>query len=293
MPATLPTPPTPSRSTASTSISGSTQASSPSAASSPFACSHRHPSPAPGARVPFYLMPALGGHDSLRGFRDYRFRGPHAILTQTEYRFEIWSAFDTALFYDAGKVALRREDLNFKNLEDALWLRLPIQHRQRHGSADRRGIRQQRRQASLYCVRRCLLNGCRRCRLPLRAARAAGWRSTRCRRSRPRSIPTIRSPSTTTCRSTRRRWRAIEDSNVYDFVANTFGDLGIRHDVRAQNVNTIDEVPDSSWFVNRIGRARALDRRARSRARSIRVRLARRLEGQRRQSPAGCSRASA
>jgi hypothetical protein len=75
--------------------------------------------PAPGARVPFYLMPALGGHDSLRGFRDYRFRGPHAILTQTEYRWEIWSGLDAALFYDAGKVAFRRADLNFKRLEDA------------------------------------------------------------------------------------------------------------------------------------------------------------------------------
>jgi hypothetical protein len=48
----------------------------------------------------------------------------------------------------------------------------------------------------------------------------------------------------------------VEDSNAYDFVANTFADLGERHDVRARNINTIDEVPDSSWFVNRIGRAR-------------------------------------
>ena len=72
-----------------------------------------------GESVPFYLMPSLGGHDSLRGFRDYRFRGPHALLTQTEYRFEIWSGLDGALFYDAGKVGLRRGDLNFKRLEDA------------------------------------------------------------------------------------------------------------------------------------------------------------------------------
>lgn len=72
-----------------------------------------------GQSVPFYLMPSLGGHDSLRGFRDYRFRGPHAILTQSEYRFEIWSGLDGALFYDAGKVASRRGDLDFKNLEDA------------------------------------------------------------------------------------------------------------------------------------------------------------------------------
>lgn len=46
----------------------------------------------------------------------------------------------------------------------------------------------------------------------------------------------------------------IEDSNLYDFVANTFTDLGEKRDVRAMNVNTVDEVPDSSWFTNRIGR---------------------------------------
>ena len=45
-----------------------------------------------------------------------------------------------------------------------------------------------------------------------------------------------------------------EDSNGYDFVVNTFGNKGERRDVRALNVNTIDEVPDSSWFNNRVGR---------------------------------------
>src|SRR5690606_36461871 len=46
----------------------------------------------------------------------------------------------------------------------------------------------------------------------------------------------------------------IEDSNVYDFVVNTLGKPGDRRNIRALNVNTLDEVPDSSWFVNRIGR---------------------------------------
>jgi len=72
---------------------------------------------APGQAMPFYLMPTLGGNDTLRGFREYRFRGPHAILTQAEYRYEIWSGLDGALFYDAGKVANVRSDLNFKDLE--------------------------------------------------------------------------------------------------------------------------------------------------------------------------------
>lgn len=70
-----------------------------------------------GQTMPFYFMPTLGGNDTLRGFREYRFRGPHAILAQGEYRWEIWSGFDGALFYDAGKVADRREDLNFEDLE--------------------------------------------------------------------------------------------------------------------------------------------------------------------------------
>ena len=71
----------------------------------------------PGQAMPFYLMPTLGGNDTLRGFREYRFRGPHAILAQAEYRYEIWSGLDGALFYDAGKVANVRSDLNFKDLE--------------------------------------------------------------------------------------------------------------------------------------------------------------------------------
>jgi len=70
-----------------------------------------------GQTMPFYFMPTLGGNDTLRGFREYRFRAPHAILAQGEYRWEIWSGFDAALFYDAGKVANRRDDLDFENLE--------------------------------------------------------------------------------------------------------------------------------------------------------------------------------
>ena len=70
-----------------------------------------------GQTMPFYLMPYLGGNDTLRGFREYRFRGPHALLLQGEYRYEIWSGLDGALFYDAGKVADRRSDVDFTNLE--------------------------------------------------------------------------------------------------------------------------------------------------------------------------------
>jgi hypothetical protein len=43
-----------------------------------------------------------------------------------------------------------------------------------------------------------------------------------------------------------------ELSQAYDFLENTFAPKGDRRDVRAMNVNTLDEVPDSSWFKNRI-----------------------------------------
>jgi hypothetical protein len=46
----------------------------------------------------------------------------------------------------------------------------------------------------------------------------------------------------------------LEDSNGYDFLVNTVLNPGEHRDVRALNVNTLDEVPDSSWFTNRIGR---------------------------------------
>jgi outer membrane protein assembly factor BamA len=72
---------------------------------------------ADGSAVPFFLLPSLGGHDSLRGFRAQRFRGPHAVLFQGEYRWEIWSGLEAALFYDAGKVTSRRSDLNLRSLE--------------------------------------------------------------------------------------------------------------------------------------------------------------------------------
>jgi hypothetical protein len=45
----------------------------------------------------------------------------------------------------------------------------------------------------------------------------------------------------------------IDLDDYYDFLKNTFGRPGDRRNVRAVNVNTLDDVPDSSWFTNRIG----------------------------------------
>lgn len=45
----------------------------------------------------------------------------------------------------------------------------------------------------------------------------------------------------------------VELDDYYDFLENSFGMPGDRSNIRALNVNTLDEVPDSSWFTNRIG----------------------------------------
>ena len=50
------------------------------------------------------------------------------------------------------------------------------------------------------------------------------------------------------------RVRTVDLSDLYDFAENSFLGAGEKADKRAVNVNTIDEVPDSSWFTNRVGR---------------------------------------
>jgi hypothetical protein len=47
--------------------------------------------------------------------------------------------------------------------------------------------------------------------------------------------------------------KELELSESYDFLLQTFASPADRGSIRAVNVNTLDEVPDSSWFTNRIG----------------------------------------
>jgi hypothetical protein len=47
--------------------------------------------------------------------------------------------------------------------------------------------------------------------------------------------------------------RPRELSEGFDFVVNQFGEPGDLQQIRAVNINTLDEAPDSSWFTNRIG----------------------------------------
>jgi hypothetical protein len=70
-----------------------------------------------GQQVPFFLLPAVGGGDSLRGFSTRRFTDRNSLLLQAEWRISVSRFFDTAVFYDAGKVAARSKDLDFSGLK--------------------------------------------------------------------------------------------------------------------------------------------------------------------------------
>jgi hypothetical protein len=47
-------------------------------------------------------------------------------------------------------------------------------------------------------------------------------------------------------------------SQEYDFIENTFKSPGDVSEARAENVNTVDEVPNSSWYTNRLTAATAM-----------------------------------
>ncbi len=70
-----------------------------------------------GNTIPFYAQPKVGGNNSLRGFQRYRFYDKHAVVLTAEHRWHAFSGLDMAMFVDAGKVASRKADLDFTNLE--------------------------------------------------------------------------------------------------------------------------------------------------------------------------------
>lgn len=69
-----------------------------------------------GQDVPFFMQPALGGSEDLRGFEEFRFRDRNLFVMNLEYRWEAFSGLDMAIFGDAGKVFPRRADLDFTDL---------------------------------------------------------------------------------------------------------------------------------------------------------------------------------
>ena len=68
--------------------------------------------------VPFFLMPSLGGGNSIRGFATERFRDRHTALLSGELRwFPNRLGLDMALFADAGTLAPQRTGLRLDQMK--------------------------------------------------------------------------------------------------------------------------------------------------------------------------------
>jgi hypothetical protein len=77
-----------------------------------------------GRAVPFYLMPAIGGGNTLRAYADFRFHDHSAVVVNVESRFALMTHVDLAAFFDAGNVASRAGDLNLDKTSWGLGFRL-------------------------------------------------------------------------------------------------------------------------------------------------------------------------
>jgi hypothetical protein len=96
--------------------------------------------------VPFFLLPAIGGGSTVRGYPDFRFRDRNRLVMNAELRWTPARFMDMAVFYDTGKVAARREDLDFDDLKesygigmrfiglDGYVLRLEVAHSREHAA---------------------------------------------------------------------------------------------------------------------------------------------------------------
>jgi hypothetical protein len=70
-----------------------------------------------GQQIPFFMTPAVGGGSELRAYNSWRLRDLNSLLLQAEWRVMVNRFVDMAVFYDTGKVAARRQDLDLRDMK--------------------------------------------------------------------------------------------------------------------------------------------------------------------------------
>ena len=70
-------------------------------------------------QVPYFLLPSVGGGTTVRGYPDFRFEDRNRMVMNAELRWTPARFLDMALFYDAGKVETRHEDLDLDHLKES------------------------------------------------------------------------------------------------------------------------------------------------------------------------------
>jgi hypothetical protein len=74
--------------------------------------------------VPFYMLPSVGGSNTLRGYDDFRFHDRQMLVVNAESRWALFKHVDAAAFFDAGNVAARVGDLNLDKTSYGAGLRV-------------------------------------------------------------------------------------------------------------------------------------------------------------------------
>jgi surface antigen Omp85-like protein len=77
-----------------------------------------------GHAIPFYLLPALGGNNTLRAYSNFQFHENNLLVVNAESRLRLTPHIDMALFADAGNVAHDFGDLNLDKRAYGAGLRL-------------------------------------------------------------------------------------------------------------------------------------------------------------------------
>jgi len=77
-----------------------------------------------GHDVPFYMLPSLGGQNTLRGYYNYRFHDRNLLVASAESRWALFRHMDAAAFFDAGNVASRARDLDLNKTSYGAGLRV-------------------------------------------------------------------------------------------------------------------------------------------------------------------------
>ena len=72
---------------------------------------------ADGQSIPFFLLPSIGGRDTLPGFENYRFTDNNSLLLRSELRWTPGPLVDMALFLDQGTVGPTARGLDLRDLK--------------------------------------------------------------------------------------------------------------------------------------------------------------------------------
>jgi hypothetical protein len=70
-----------------------------------------------GQQIPFFMMPSFSGGSDLRAYASWRLRDLNSLLLQGEWRANVNRFLEAALFYDAGKVAPTRSELDLHGMK--------------------------------------------------------------------------------------------------------------------------------------------------------------------------------